>query len=198
MNQARSSLTLIVQIVLFGKAISCPSKCTCSSDKIVIDCQGQGLEMFPFNLPSHLEFLNLDNTKITSLFPLAFQDLPKLHSIILENNQLQQLDGDALKHLPALQVVMLQNNLLTNVDLSFIAELERLEFLDLTSNSITLVTADQLKPRPRPLIIDIRGNPLDCCKLTFKVANISMKGHCHYPIELNRTAIGYLRAAQLD
>ena len=142
--------------------------------------------------------MDLSDNKITSLFPLAFQDLPKLHSIILENNKLQQLDGDALKHLPALKVVLVQKNLLTKVDLNFISELEALTYLDLTGNSITLVSADQLKPRPRPLIIDLRGNNLDCCKITFKVANVSMEGQCHYPVELNGTAIGNLHAAQLS
>ena len=196
MSQARFSLTLIVQIVLFGKAISCPLHCICYSE-IVLDCKEQGLEEFPSNLPSQLELLDLNDNKITSLFPLAFQDLPKLNYIMLENNQLQQLDGNALKNLPALQFVILQNNLLTNVDLNFITELEHLEFLDLTNNAITLVNADQLKPRPRPLIIDVRGNPLDCCKITFKVSNISMKGHCHYPIEMYGISIEYLHAAQL-
>ena len=199
MNHVKLSQILSILALMFGKTISCPEKCLCFSNNIIVDCDRQQLETLPFNIPFQTEFLVASNNKITSLLPLAFQDLPKLFSITLAYNRLQKLDGDSLRNLPMLDLIILDHNFLTEVDLEFILELENLSFLNLAHNSITSVKADHIKDRPHPLEIDLRGNPLNCCEMDFlnEVANISLMGHCHYPLELDGIAIENIQAAQL-
>ena len=157
---------------------------------MVVHCDGKGLDSIPFDVPSQVQLLMMNNNSITTIYPLAFQDLPKVVSINLEQNKLQHI-YPIFTNFPDLKWVIFKKNLLTKIDLDHFLKLQKLEYLDLSFNGIESVLINEVIIPPQLLTLDFTGNPLDCCKVQplINVTNISILGKCHSPTEVNGTDI---------
>ena len=180
--------------------MSCPLKCTCQDAFGVVDCKGKRLSEIPSDLPGETEVLDLSENNITSLIPLAFQDLHKLSLLHLDRNQLKNIDVDVFSNLQGLQTISLSYNSVVDIDLSFISNLPSFVHLDMANNKIKKIKAKNLIIPPKLLVVDLSKNPLDCCENAWliNIGDVRIEGQCCFPTDLNGTELEDLRPEQLN
>ncbi|KAJ8882434.1 hypothetical protein PR048_014242 [Dryococelus australis] len=76
-------------------------RCLCRDTQI--NCTGLGLKQIPPDIEEEITWLDLSNNSITSLPPLAFRNLWRLHVLNLQNNRIHTLQNGSFTGLPNLR-----------------------------------------------------------------------------------------------
>ena len=111
---------------------------------------------------SKLFYLNLYENRISVIEPGAFNGLVKLNMLLLEKNRLESLEPGTFFGLSSLTHLRLDENELTTLELETFSGLSSLTYLSLTKNNLTTLDPIVLEDLPRPLDLDLSGNPLFC------------------------------------
>ena len=143
---------------------------------------------YAFDGMNSLEILTLDGNELNAVFPSTFHGLRALKELNLQNNKLTELTSDTFKGIPNLEILRLSDNMINSVKAGTFEEvtqlkelygmrnsLDRVSFntfrglnstkgigIYLGNNSLTTIPFDPFGKTPRPITLDISGNPLNC------------------------------------
>ncbi|XP_055600909.1 leucine-rich repeat-containing G-protein coupled receptor 5A-like [Uranotaenia lowii] len=112
-------------------------QCAGSSEEVVLNCRGIGLETVPVDLPAELVKLDISNNNISSLPNKSFDMLPNLEELILSNNRIEQIDSEAFYGLTSLKKLTLQNCGLVRIPSDALRKIRTISSLQLDNNLIT-------------------------------------------------------------
>ncbi|XP_028326142.1 toll-like receptor 21 [Gouania willdenowi] len=101
---------------------------------------------FAFQSLHQLQYLNLSLNQLSHLNPRVFRNLHNLTSLFLANNNLKQLPEDIFSDLTNLTTLILRHNLLTNFSgiVKAVFHLKSLVVLDLCFNNLTSLSHDNV------------------------------------------------------
>ena len=92
----------------------------------------------------------------------AFQGLLSAKNLILKNNKISLIEENAFIGLKTLEVLDLGDNKLETLHQGTLFGLHSLRMIYLGQNLLTSLPGDVFSHLPRPLQLDVAGNPLQC------------------------------------
>uniref|UniRef100_A0A8D0B7G4 Leucine rich repeat containing G protein-coupled receptor 6 n=1 Tax=Salvator merianae TaxID=96440 RepID=A0A8D0B7G4_SALMN len=133
-----------------GAVPSCPSRCHCEEDGIMltVDCSELALSSVPDGLSPLTAYLDLSMNNISELLPTHFHQLRFLEELRLSGNQLSEIPEEAFSGLCNLKILMLQNNQLTRIPAEALWDLPNLQSLRLDANLISIVPEKSFEGLP--------------------------------------------------
>lgn len=160
MAPIKSTVTLLLLLLLTPISALCPSRCNCDESKLAVDCKDGLLDLVPITLnPSlselylnrniiksiassftfyrKLQLLDLSNNAITSLGSRNFQSQSILQVLFINRNKLTELKRDAFVGLSSLRILTLSENNIKFIEDRVFTPLKNLEKLDLSGNAIS-------------------------------------------------------------
>ncbi|GAB1609680.1 leucine-rich repeats and immunoglobulin-like domains protein 3 isoform X2 [Argonauta hians] len=132
----------------------CPSKCNCLGS--FVDCSKQGFLHVPPDLPSWVEFLDLQSNKIMDIHPNDFSGLVKLKKLDLGSNKITHINQSVFKHLSNLKELKLSYNHLS--EMPYFGKNYSLEQLHLHHNWIRSIDSSVLNGLPKLRMLDLNFN----------------------------------------
>ena len=124
--------------------------------------QLKSLESEMFGNTLNLKVLKLSNNMISTIEPGAFKGLRVIDSIELNDNYLQVIIPGTFQDLSSLKHLNLSKNRIVDLETRSLGGLTGLLDLQLKENMLSSVEKRVFAELPRPLILDIRNNPLLC------------------------------------
>ena len=124
--------------------------------------QLKSLESEMFGNTLNLKVLKLSNNMISTIEPGAFKGLRVIDSIELNDNYMQVIIPGTFQDLSSLKQLNLSKNRIVDLETGSLGGLTGLLDLQLKGNILSSVEKRVFAELPRPLILDIRNNPLLC------------------------------------
>ncbi|XP_051760033.1 fibromodulin-like [Ctenopharyngodon idella] len=124
--------------------LDCPLECECPSTyPKAMYCNNRRLQHVPF-VPSHIEYVYLQNNQITSITNGVFDDAPNLAWISMHTNKLSsdKIGENVFAKLPNLERLFLHNNNLSRVPQGLPRSLRDLH---MNHNNISVVPVDSFR-----------------------------------------------------
>ncbi|XP_022084419.1 uncharacterized protein LOC110975875 [Acanthaster planci] len=119
-----------------------------------------------FHQPSFLQFLNLDDNKLTDIPTAALAQLPYLTDLYVDYNPISMIPAQAFFHNPRLSILSVAYTNLTTIEEDAFAGLTQLSTLFLQGNNLTTVVNGAMKSVKSNVNLQFSGNPLRCdCNL---------------------------------
>ena len=109
-----------------------------------------------------MKVLKLSNNVISTIEPEAFSGLRVIDSIELNENKLQAIIPGTFHGLASLKYLNLSKNHIVHLEAGALGGLAGLSELQLTDNMISSLEKSVFAELPRPLMLDMRNNPLQC------------------------------------
>ncbi len=102
--------------------------------------------------------------QISTLDVSLFQSTPRLKKLYLNGNPLGNLNAGQFDNLSKLQVLNLNNIGMDSLPDGLFEDLVSLNWLDLRDNALSTLEEAQLQNADKsPLVLELAGNPLNCC-----------------------------------
>ncbi|KAL3878965.1 hypothetical protein ACJMK2_031287 [Sinanodonta woodiana] len=151
-------LTTISMLCLRGIA-TCPQECQCNMQNDSIVCINQSLTSLPFQIPTEVTSLDLENNNFSSLNSL-FQNFTKLRVIILSYNKIPFIQEEDFKNQKNLTFLNIGHNNISNIHDNSFQSLINLQELDLTYNVLTSLPNNIFHGLPNFQMLQLAGNRL--------------------------------------
>ncbi|CAI9729892.1 leucine-rich repeats and immunoglobulin-like domains protein 3 isoform X2 [Octopus vulgaris] len=132
----------------------CPSKCNCLGS--FVDCSKQGFQHVPPDLPSWVEFLDLQSNIIMDIQPNDFKGFVKLKKLDISSNKITHINESVFSHLPNLKELKLSYNNLA--EMPYFGKNYSLEQLHLHHNWIRSIDSRVLNGLPKLRMLDLNFN----------------------------------------
>ena len=109
---------------------------------------------------SSLEYLNLRNNAIETLYPGAFQDLTSLKGLDFDEGRIKTLEDGVFRGLTSLTSLSMSGNRLTTINPGAFNDLTALDTLRLFTNNITSLDANTFSGLTTLEDLDLSNNPI--------------------------------------
>ncbi|XP_022242145.1 chondroadherin-like [Limulus polyphemus] len=181
--------TLIVTCLIMAISLRytvlglCPIRCQCNEERLVVICDGAGLDVVPitlnpdlrelhlsknsikgimaaFSVYHNLEYLDMTNNQLVALGRKNFQLQEKLHILLLGHNMISSLHRSTFDGLSGLQILKIAGNFIRELPDGVFTELVSLEVLDLSENSIDTISRDAFMGLESLKILLLKDNKL--------------------------------------
>ena len=121
-----------------------------------------GLIDVPDNVPHDAETVDLTGNKISQIKAYAFSNLTVCTELVLGSNNISYISPQAFVGLVKLQSLSLDGNELVTISDGTFSPLRSLTYVNLSNNNIKTLSSSVFKSQPRPLLLNLRKNPLRC------------------------------------
>ncbi|XP_022241880.1 insulin-like growth factor-binding protein complex acid labile subunit [Limulus polyphemus] len=183
-NQGIIGICLILTISLKNVVFClCPIRCQCNEEKLVVMCDGAGLDVVPitlnpdlrelhlarnsikgimtaFSVYHSLEYLDMTSNQLVALGRNNFRLQEKLHILLLGHNMISTLYCSTFDGLKGLRILKLTGNFIRELPDGIFVELVSLEVLDLSENSIDTISKDAFVGLGNLKILLLKDNKL--------------------------------------
>ncbi|XP_030645092.1 leucine-rich repeat and immunoglobulin-like domain-containing nogo receptor-interacting protein 4a [Chanos chanos] len=164
---------------------SCPQRCICDSEMLLVNCTGRLLTSVPDAIPRNAQHLSLVRNRLKSLARRQFSGLGQLRELDLSDNVLTMIEAEAFLGLQKLLTLRICRNRLKIIPVGVFAGLPSLRLLDISENEILvfldysfreMVSLQQLEASENDLVfisnraftglLNLQQLHLDRCNLT--------------------------------
>ncbi|GAA6094025.1 leucine-rich repeat-containing protein 3B [Tachysurus ichikawai] len=162
-----SVLPLLLSFALTSLSVSsnstftCPTRCKCHLGLKFTSCGGANLTDLPSVIPPFTEHLNLSFNHLLFIGNQAFQDVRRLHTLLLNDNRISNLTDGAFEPLEFLVRLDLSRNRISMLSKGFSLGLMSLRELSLVQNQLLSINEHCFSHLDSIRKLDLRHNSIN-------------------------------------